>query len=119
AYLHAAARCAAFALSSLVGSDNRAYRAILHAQRPDIHSLAANSYAAIAKNAARPVEIHHRRPLLLVPVLFRLHVLRFSCSIRECHVLQFALTTGIAHRTIKRMISQQQFDHALASLMNL
>ena len=109
----------AFEMIFSVGSDNRAYAAILHAQRPHIHSLAANSYAAIAKNAARPVEIHHRRPLLLVPVLFRLHVLRFSCSIRECHVLQFALTTGIAHRTIKRMISQQQFDHALASLMNL
>src|SRR6202035_2948624 len=61
------AHAALFALQMVfvVRSDDRTYAAVLHPQRPDIHSLAAHAHTAIAKNAAWPVEVHHRRPLLL------------------------------------------------------
>ena len=115
------AHAALFALQMIffIGSDDRAHAAVLHSERPDVHALAAHPHAAIAKNAARPVEVHHRRPLLLFLVVLGLHVLRFRGAVGKCHVLQFALAAGIAHRTIQRMIAQQQFHHALARLLDL
>ena len=44
------------------------------------------------------------------------HVARFSRAVLESHVLQFAFATGIAHRTIQRMITQQKLDHGFAGL---
>ena len=108
-----------FKMIFFVGSDDRAYSPVLHAKRPDVHSFATHAHTAIAQNAPRPIEVDNRRPLLLVAMLFRLHVLRFSGAVRERHILQLAFAASITYRTIQRMISQQEFDHALASLMNL
>ena len=57
--------------------------------------------------------------MLLVTVRFNVNVFRLRRAVRKCHVLQFALAAGIAHRAIQWMIPQQQLDHALARLSNL
>ena len=115
------AHAALFALQMIffIRSNDRTHAAVLHAERPHVHALAAYAHAAIAKNAARPVEEHHRRPLLLFLVVLRLHELRFGGAVGERHVLQFALAARIAHRTIQRMVAQQQFQHRLARLLDL
>src|SRR5580704_2921355 len=102
-----------------IGSDNGTHAAILHAQGPDIHALAADSDAAVAQDATRPVEIHHWRPLLLFLVIFGLHVFGLGGAIGESHILQFALAAGIAHWAVQRMIAEQEFYHRFAGLMNL
>src|SRR6185312_1539024 len=98
------AHAAFFALQVIlfIWCDDRAYAAVLYPQRPDIHALAAHPHAAVAENAARPVKIHNRRPLLLFLVVLGLHVLRFRRAVGKRHVLQFAFAPGIAHRTIQR-----------------
>src|ERR1700693_3497797 len=110
------AHAALFALQmvSLIRRDDRTNAAVLHSQRPNVHALTADTHAAVTKDASWTIEEHHRRPLLLILMILGLHELRFGLPIGECHVLQFALAAGIAHRTIQRMISQQKFDHGLA-----
>ncbi len=93
--------------------------AVLNAQRPDIHAFAANPNAAVAQDAARAVEVHHRRPLLLVAVVLHVHELRFGRAVLEGHVLQFALAAGVAHRAVQRMVGEQQLEHRLARLLDL
>ena len=115
------AHAALFALQMIffIGRDDRTHAAVLHAQRPNVHALAADAHAAVAQNAARPVEEHHRRPLLLVLMILRLHELRFGGAVGERHVLQFALAAGVAHRAIQRMVAQQHLEHRLARLLDL
>ena len=115
------AHAALFALQMifLIGRDDRSRSAILDAERPYIHPFTAHPNAAIAENAARTIEVDHRRPLLLVAMVLHVHELRFGCAILEGHVLQFALATGVADRAIERMIGQQHLDHRLASLLDL
>ncbi len=96
-----------------------AYAAILNAECPDIHAFAADPHAAIAKNATRTVEEHHRRPLLLFLMILGVDIFRLGGAVGKSHVLQFAFAAGIAYRTIQRMISQQHFDHAFAGLVDL
>src|SRR5260221_540142 len=62
------AHAALFALQMVffIRGDQRTHAAVLHAQGPDVHALAANAHAAITENAARPVKEDYRRPLLLV-----------------------------------------------------
>src|SRR5580692_9426027 len=59
----------AFQVIFFIGSDEGTHAAVLHAESPHVHALAAHPHAAVAENAARPVEEHHRRPLLLVLVI--------------------------------------------------
>ena len=93
--------------------------AVLNPQRPDIHAFAANANAAIAEDATRTVEVHHRRPLLLVAVVLHVHELRFGRAVLEGHVLQFAFAAGIAHRAVERMVGEHQLEHGLARLFDL
>src|SRR5579862_2582891 len=115
------AHAALFALQVIffIGSDQRADAAVLHAESPDVHTLAADAHAAITKNAARPVKVDHRRPLLLFFVILRLHELRFGGAVAERHVLQFAFAASIANGAIQRMVPEQQFKHRLAGLLDL
>src|SRR5580658_4634211 len=55
-----------------IRSNDRTDAAVLHAERPNIHAFTADAHAAIAQNAARAVEVHHGRPLLLVPMVLGL-----------------------------------------------
>src|ERR1019366_6028520 len=86
------AHAALFALQMifLVGRDDRAGAPVLDPQRPDVHAFAANPNAAIAQDATRTVEVHHRRPLLLVAMVLHVHELRLGRAVLEGHVLQFA-----------------------------
>src|ERR1700693_5848213 len=63
--------------------DNRTDSTVLHAQRPHVHALTADAHAAVAENAARPIEEHHRRPLLLLLVVLRLHIFGLSRPVGE------------------------------------
>ncbi len=90
----------------LVGRNDGTDTAILYAERPDVHRLAADAHAAITKNAPRPIEIDHRRPLLLFLVVLGLHEFRLGGPVGESHVLQFAFAARVAHGTIQRMIAQ-------------
>src|SRR4029077_662232 len=71
----------------LVGCDQRTYTAILDPESPHVHALAAHPYAAVAENAARPIEEHNGRPLLLFFVILRLHEFGFGGAVAERHVL--------------------------------
>ena len=102
----------------MVGRDYGSAGAVLNAERPHVHSFAANAHAAIAKNTARTIEIDHRRPLLLVFVQLGFHEARFGGAISEGHVLQFAFAACVADWAIERMISQQEFQSRLARLAN-
>ena len=115
------AHAAFFALQVVlfVGSDNRVDATVLNAQRPDVHSFAANAHTPVAQDAAWPVKVHDRRPLLLFAVLLEFHEPGFGSAVSERHVLQFALATGVADRAIQRMIPEQQLDHPLAGLADL
>src|ERR1017187_4515929 len=66
---------------ALVGRDDRIDAAVLHAQRPNVHAFAAHAHAAIAQDAARAVEIGHRRPLLFFPVVLDLDEFRFGGAV--------------------------------------
>ena len=114
------ARTALFTIQALafIGRDHRTDAAILHPQRRYIHGHATHSHTAVAENAARPVEKHHRRPLLLFFVIFRLDEFRFVRTVGERHVLQFTFAARIAHRTIQRMVAQQKLDHGLPRLVD-
>ena len=100
----------------LVGRDDRTHGAVLNAERPNVHAFAAHPHAPIAQNAARPVEIHYRRPLLFFFVVLGLHEFRFSGAVGKSHILQFAFAAGIANRAIQRMIAEEQLHHRLARL---
>ena len=109
----------AFQMIFFIRSDQRTHAAVLHAESPNVHALAAHAHAAVTQNAARPIEEHHRRPLLLFLVVLRLHEFRFGGAVGKCHVLQFALAAGVAHRAIQRMVAQQHLEHRLARLLDL
>ena len=115
------AHAALFALEMvfLIGSDDGTDAAILNAQSPDVHALAADAHAAITKDAAWPVEVNHRRPLLLFFMILGLDIFRFGGAVGERHVLQFALAACVADRAIERMVAEQQLDHGFASLADL
>ncbi len=72
------AHAALFAVQviAFVGGNDAGDAAILYPQRPHVHAFAAGAHAAIAEDAARPVEKHHRRPLLFFAVLLDLGVER-------------------------------------------
>ena len=76
----------------------------------------AHAHAAVAQDAARRVEVHHRRPLLLVHVNLALGEAALARAVAEHHVLEFALAALVAHRAIERMIGQQELERALAGL---
>ena len=93
-----------------VRRDHRRGAAVLNAQREHIHAFAAHAYTAVAQDAARPVEVHHRRPLLLLAMVLRLGIKALRRAVLEGHVLQLALAAGIAHRAIQRMVAEQQLQ---------
>ena len=109
----------AFQVIFFIWRNDRTHAPVLHPERPNVHPFAAHPHTSVTKNASRTIEEHHRRPLLLILMVLGLHELRFGRPIRKCHVLQFALASRIAHRTIERMIPQQQFDHRLPRLLDL
>src|SRR3954470_10807758 len=90
--------------------------AVLNAERPNVHAFAANAHAAIAKDAARAIEVNDGRPLLLFLVQLAFHEPGFRRTVGEGHVLQFAFAAGVADGTIERMISKQKLDGGLARL---
>jgi hypothetical protein len=83
-------------LIATVGRDHRVDAAVLHAQRPDVHALAADADAAVAEDAARAVVVDGGRPLLLVAMLLGLGIEALARAVLEGHVLQFALAAGVA-----------------------
>src|ERR1019366_6278171 len=56
------AHAAFFAIQvvALVRSDDGTHTAILNAEGGYLHAFVAYPHAAVAQNAARPVEVHHR-----------------------------------------------------------
>src|SRR5207245_863825 len=96
------AHAAFFALEVIffVGGDDGVHSAVLHAERPNVHALAADANTSVTENAAWPVEEDHGRPLLLVLVVLGLHEFGFGGAVGESHVLQFTLAAGIADGAI-------------------
>src|SRR6185369_17010051 len=109
---------ALFALEMIafVGSDHGTLSTVLNTEGPYVHTSAADTYAAIAQDAARPVEVDHRRPLLLVTMALDVDELGFCGAVLERHVLQFAFAARVANRAIQRMVREQEFQHTLARL---
>ena len=92
--------------------------AICQAQCADTHAFIANTDAAIAKNAARPIVEHNRGPLLFRHVLLHFGKAAFARAVLEHHVLQFALAALVANGTIQRMVREQEFQSGFARLHN-
>src|SRR5579864_146077 len=97
----------AFEMIFFIGCDDGGDAAVLDTERPHVHTLAADPYAAVAQDAARAIEEHDRRPLLLILVVLRLHVPRLGGAVGEGHILQFAFAARIAYRAIQRVIAEQ------------
>src|SRR5262249_48949512 len=93
---------ALFALEVIfpVRNDSGTHATVLDSQSPNIHAFAANTHAAVAQDAAGPIEIHYRRPLLLVAMMFEFDVAGIRSAVGKRHVLQFAFATRITDRTI-------------------
>src|SRR6266496_1107708 len=119
AYVDAHATLFALKVVAKIRNNRGTCPAVLNSKRCNIHTFVANPHTAIAENAARTIEIDHRRPLLLVAMVLDVNVFRLGRAVGERHVLQFALAAGVAHRTIERMVAKQHFDHALARLPDL
>src|SRR5271154_3322613 len=109
--INAHAALFAFEMVFFIGGNDGTHAAVLHPQRPHVHAFATDAYAAKAQNAARPVEINHRRPLLFLAMVLDVDELRLGSAVRERHVLQFAFAAGVAHRAVERVIAQQHLDH--------
>src|SRR5581483_11724818 len=75
--------------------------------------------ATVTKDTAWSIVENNGRPLLLIDMDLRLAKAAEASAITESHVLQLAFAAFITHRAIERMIREQEFDHALARLMNL
>ncbi len=114
----AGAALVAFQMIAHIRHDLGDHTAIGDAQRSHAHAFVAGAHAAVTKNAARRVEKHNGRPLLLVDVNLAFHKAAFAGSVAEHHVLQFALAAFVAHGTIQRVIRQQKFQRTLASLLH-
>ena len=114
---HAAFFAGEFA--ALIRQDHRIYAARAYAKSFYVHAFVANANAAEAQDAARCIVIHQRRPLFLGVVQLLLDEPRVIEAVAECHVLQFALATLVAHRTIEWMIRKQEFQHVLARAVHL
>ena len=106
-------------LSRNVRSNNGGCAAVLYSKREDVHALAAHPDAAITQDAARTIEVNHRRPLLLVAVILRLGVEAVGSAVLEGHILQLALAAGIADRAVERMVAEQHLQRSLPCLRNL
>ena len=117
--IDAGAALVALQVVALVGCDFGDRPAVDHAQRGHAHAFVADAHAAVAQDAARRVEEHHRRELLLgrVDLLFR--VAAFARAIAEGHVLQFAFAALIAHRAIQRMVGEQELQHGFTRRRHL
>src|ERR1035438_9953559 len=100
----------------LVGHNQLRRVSVGDSQCPDIHSFSADSDAAVAHDAPRSVEVHNRRPLLLIAVIFYVHQPRLCRSVGVCGILKLALTARIAHRAVKRVILQNKLQHGLPAL---
>ena len=75
--------------------------------------------ATIAQNAALAIEIHivaNRDWLFVVSLFF--NKTAFARAMTKCLVLQRALATLVAYRTIERMISKQQLKNTLLCFFN-
>ena len=101
-----------------VGGNDGTHAAVLNAQRGDVHALVAHPHTAVAQNAAWPVKVDDRGPLLLVLMILGVDVFGLRGTVGECHVLQFALATGVAHRAVQGMVAQQHLHHGLPGLMD-
>src|SRR5271155_1500786 len=66
----------AFQMIFFIGRDDRTHASVLHAQRPNVHGLAADAHAAVTQNAPRTVKKPNRSPLLLFLMVLRLHEFR-------------------------------------------
>src|SRR5579883_2255991 len=109
----------ALEMIAAVGHDFSRGAAIADTERAYAESLAANADTAIAKNTARRIVKHDRRPLFFVDVNLGFAVTALARSVAENHVLQFALAALVADRTIERMVGQQKFERAFACLSHL
>jgi hypothetical protein len=89
----------------LVRSNNATRTAVLDAERPDIHALAADADTAVAEDAPRAIEKDYWGPLLLLAVLLDLDEFGFMRAVLEGHILELALATRVAHGAIERMIA--------------
>src|SRR4051794_17485962 len=112
------AHAALFAVEviALVWRNHRTHAAILNAERPNVHAFSAHAYAAVTEDAAGTIEVNHRRPLLFIFVVLDLDELALGRAVAERHVLQLALSAGVAHRAVERMVAEEHFDHRLACL---
>src|SRR5919108_2281647 len=80
----------AFQVIFFIGRNHGHDTAVLYAQCPNVHAFAADPNTAVAQDAARPIEIDNRRPLLLFAVILDIDVPGLSRAIGKSHVLQFA-----------------------------
>ena len=99
--------------------NDRSRPAVLDPQSEDVHRLAAHANAAVAEDAAGAIEVDDGGPLLLFAVVFWLGVEGGGGAVLEGHVLQFALTTGVADGAVEGMIAEQEFECGLACLGDL
>src|SRR5690348_5883392 len=81
AYVDAHAALFALEVVAKIRNNGGTRSAIVNSQSGDVHALIAHTHAAVAENAARTVEVDHRRPLLLVAMVLEINKLRLGGAI--------------------------------------
>src|SRR6266849_1171860 len=90
ANIDAGAAFIAFEVIAVVGNNLGNRAAIGDSQRAHAHPLIAGAHTTVAENAAGTIEVHHRRPLLLVGVQLAFDEAALAGAVAEHHVLQLA-----------------------------
>jgi hypothetical protein len=106
-------------LIATIGSDDRGDAAVLNPKGPDIHAFAADAGAAVAEDTAGAIVEDRRRPLLLIAVALGVDHEALAGAILEGHVLQLALSAGVAHGAVEGVVAEEEFDGSFAGLGDL
>ena len=102
-----------------IGGDDGGGAAVLDAEREDVHAFAAHAHAAIAEDAAGPVEEDDGGPLLLFAVVLGFGVEGFCGAVLEGHVLELALAAGVADGAVEGMVAEQELERGFAGLRDV
>src|SRR5260221_2773 len=109
----------AFEMIFAIGDDDAVGAPHTHAESFDVHAFIANTHAAEAENAARSVVINNFRPFFFGTMKFFFDETAGIGAVAENHVLQLALTAFVADRAVERVVGEEKFQNAFASLLDL